>query len=178
MEDKLLRERPKSTLLPGPGSKVAAKPPEPEATASDAGEPGPWDDDDPLPEPGSAYVAACSRVSNKPEIVLHVMLKDGFSKGFAWSNFDSVDMVPGDNPGDDPVLVVRFAGLVPTELWISSNILGKLRACIGRQRIAWIREQPSKRGFDPKPALGDRAEIITSVAINDWKPKRPAAEGE
>jgi hypothetical protein len=177
MDDSLLRSRPKSTLLPGPGSK-GVKPPGPETAAGDAGaEAGPWDDYDPLPQPGSPYIAY-ARPGNKPEIVLHVMTKDGFSKGYAWSNFDSVDTAPGDGPGTGPVLVVRFAGLVPTELRISGSNLGKLHACIGRQRIAWIREQPSKRGFAAGVALGDKAETIASIAVNRWKPERVASEAD
>lgn len=177
-DDNLVRSRPQSTLLPGPGSKAAVKPPELVAAANDVAEPGPWDDFDPLPEPGSPYVAY-SRPGNKPELVLHVMTKDGFSKGYAWSNFDSVDVAPGDKPGSGPVLVVRFAGLVPTELRIScGRLLATLRACIGRQRIAWIREQPAKRGFDGVAAQGDRAEVIASIAVRQWKPERPVAGGD
>jgi hypothetical protein len=177
MDDNLMRSRPKSTLLPGPGSKVARAP---EAELSEAAEAGPWDDYDPLPQAGSPYMAACARPGNKPEIVLHVMLKDGFYRGFAWSNFDSVDTAPGDKPGSGPVLVARFAGLVPTELRISCSFLGKLHACIGRQRIAWIREQPSKRGFDAMAGLGDedKPEVITSIVVKRWKPERPSDGGE
>jgi hypothetical protein len=179
MEDSLERPRPISTLLPGPGSKAAVKPPEPKVVVKNAAEPETWDDYDPLPQPGSPYNAAHSRAGNKPEITLHVMLKDGFYKGFAWNNFDSVDTAPGDTPGSGPVLIVRFAGLVPTELRIScGRLLGTLHAAIGRQRIAWIREQPSKRGFDGIAAGGDRVEPITSIAVNRWKPERPAAGGD
>ena len=96
------------------------------------------------------------------------MLKDGFSKGYAWSNFDSVDTAPGDKPGRGPVLVVRFVGLEPTELRISGINLGKLHACIGRQRIAWIRERPSKRGFDREDCP---PEVIESIAVCRWKPQ-------
>jgi hypothetical protein len=175
MDDNLMRSRPKSTLLPGPGSK-AARAPEPEAELSEAAEP--WDDYDPLPQAGSAYTAAYARPGNKPEMILHVMLKDGYSKGYAWSNFDSVDTVAGDQPGGGPVLVLRFAGLDPVELWISGSNLGKLLACIGRQRIGWIREQPSKRGFDTVAALGDKAEVIAGIAVKRWKPERPSDGGE
>ena len=177
MDDSLLRSRPKSTLPTLHVGKAAAKPPEPEMMVNDVIEPGPWDDFDPLPQPGSPYVAH-ARPSNKPETVLHVILKDGFSRGYAWSNFDSVDTAPGDKPGSGPVLVVRFAGLTPTELRITGSNLGKLHACIGRQRIGWIRELPSKRGFDAAPVLGDKAEVIASIAVNVWKPERPKAGGE
>jgi hypothetical protein len=177
MDDSLLRSRPKSTLLPGPGSKAAVKPPEPDAETGGGADVGHWDDYDPLPLPGSPYVAY-GRPGNKPETVLHVVLKDGFSKGYAWNNFDSVDTAPGDKPGTGPVLVVRFAGLVPTELRISGSNLGKLHACIGRQRIAWIREQPSKRGFEAVAGLGDRAEVIASITVRPWQPERPSEGGE
>jgi hypothetical protein len=178
MDDSLLRNRPKSTLLPGPASKAAVRAPEPEAWADGGAEPGlPDDDVDPLPQPGSPYMAY-GRPGNKPELVLHVMSKDGFFKGYAWSNFDSVDTVPGDKPGSGPVIIVRFAGLVPTELRIVGSNLGKLHACIGRQRIGWIRERPSKRGFDAVAATGDRAEVIESIGVRQWKPDRRAEGGE
>jgi hypothetical protein len=157
-------------LLPGPGSKVAAKPPEPPETTERGGA-GPWDDFDPLPQPDSPY-AAYSRPGNKPEIVLHVMLKDGFFRGYAWSNFDSIDLAPSNAAGTGPVLVIRFAGLVPTELRITGSNLGKLHAYTGRQLLAWIREHPSKRGFGGIAAAGDGAEIITGIIIQPWKPQR------
>ena len=179
-DDTLMRPKPKSTLLAEPASKAAAKPPEPQIVVNNAaagGDAGSWDDFDPLPQAGDPY-KAYARPGNKPEITLHVMLKDGFYRGFAWNNYDSVDVAPSDKPGGGTVLVVRFAGLVPTELRIScGRLLGTLHAAIGRQRIAWIRELPSKRGFGGIAAVPDHAEAITSIAVNRWKPERPAAGG-
>jgi hypothetical protein len=162
MGDNLARDRarPHSTLLTEVGK--ASRQPIP-ATEEEADSPA-GEDFAVLPQPGSPYDAAYGRPGNKPEITLHVLLGDGFSKGYAWSNFDSVDTVAAEAPGGGPVLVVRFAGLVPTELRISGSNLSKLHACIGRQRIAWIREQPSKRGFDAASDK-DKAEIITGIAI-------------
>lgn len=177
MEDSLMRPRPKSTLLPGPGSKAAAKPPEPEVVVNNVAEPGPWDDFDPLPQPGDPY-KAYARPSNKPEILLHVMLKDGFFRGFAWSNLDSVDTVSSESPGVGPVLVLRFAGLMPTELRLCGSNLGKLHALVGQNRIVWIREHPSRRGFDGAGARDDKAEVITGVIIVPWKRKREAGGDE
>jgi hypothetical protein len=168
MDDSLLRARPKSTLLPGPGSKAAMNRLEDPDLEADGG---PWDEFDPLPHAGTPYTAAYARPSNKPETVLHVLLRDGFSKGYAWSNFDSVDTAAGDKPGNGPVIILRFAGLAPTELWIAGTNSGKLLSCLGRQRIGWIRELPSKRGFEAT-ALGDKAEIITSIDVRPWKPER------
>ena len=137
----------------------------------EAVQPMPVDDYEPLPLPGSSYAAAYSRPGNKPEITLHVMLKDGYYRGFPWSNFDSVDTAPGDGPGSSPVIILRFAGLEPTELRISVTNLGMLLALIGRQRISWIREQPSKRGFPAVPSPNEPAEIITSIGVERWKPE-------
>ncbi len=165
------RHRPQSTLL----AEVAkTRQPGPETVEEAGTEWTAGDDVEALPQPGSAYTAY-SRPSNKPEITLHVLLKDGSTRGYAWSNFDSVDTVGVDSPGGGPVLVVRFAGLLPTEVWISGRNLGRLHACIGRQRIVWIREQPSKRGFDAA-ATDDRTEVITRINFKPWKPDRQAGE--
>jgi len=56
--------------------------------------------------------------------------------------------------------------------------LGKLHACIGRQTIAWMREQPSKRGFEGIAASVGKADIIASIAVRQWKPGRPSEAGE
>jgi hypothetical protein len=167
-ENNVVRMRPQSTLLAG---KAAARQPMPEVEQEADGESLPTDDFDSLPLPGSAYLPY-ARPSNKPEITFHVMLKDGSWRGFAWSNFDSVDMLLPESAGVGPVLVARFGGLVPSELRIGGSNLGKLHALIGRQRIAWIREYPSRRGFDGAAAKDDKAEIITPVAITPWKPDR------
>ena len=176
MDDSLARLRSKSTL-PTPGIRAADKAPqlEPEARAGFERDTGLVDDVDPLPTPGSPYTAASSRPGNKPELTLHVMDKNGYYHGFAWSNFDSIDTAPGDRPGNGPVLIVRFTGLVPTELRISGSNLSALHAYLGQQRKSWIREQPSKRGFDAAPALGDRAEVITGIAVSRWKPEQADA---
>lgn len=176
MGDNLARERvrPQSTLVIEAGR---ARKPAPEAEERPGADAPPGDDFDELPQPGSTYGAAFSRPGNKPEPTLHVLLADGQFKGYAWSNFDSVDTETADHPGGGPVLVVRFAGLEPTELRISGRNLGRLHACIGRQRIVWIRELPSKRGFAGGPANDDKAEVITGIVIKRWKAERQAEAG-
>src|SRR5438309_219178 len=101
MGDNLARERvpPRSTLV----APAAAR--RPEADESAGADRPDWDDLDFLPPPGSPYVAY-GRPSNQPEITLHVLLKDGHWRGFAWSNFDSVDTAAADGPGGGPVLVL------------------------------------------------------------------------
>ena len=170
------RSRPTSTLLPLP-ARAEAKPREPEAEPDGEAESGPWDDYDPLPLPGSPYTAAYARPGNKTETTLHVMLKDGSVKGYAWCNYDSVDFSPGDGPGNGPTVTLRFAGLVPTELRFTGKGLGKLHSCIGRQRIAWVREQPSKRGFG-LVGQSEPSEVVAHIAVRQWRPERQSGGSE
>jgi hypothetical protein len=135
------------------------------------------DDIDPLPHQGTSPYVPYALARNQPEGTLHVLRQDGLWRGFAWSNFDSVDTAHGDSPGSGPVLVVRFAGLEPTELRLSGRNLGKLHACIGRNRVVWIRVLPSKRGFELAGASDDKAEVITAIAIRAWEPE-PKADGK
>jgi hypothetical protein len=176
MGDNLARERtqPRSTLA----VPAAARRPQPEAEAEEETEATTvaGDDFDPLPLPGSPY-KAYALARNQPEITLHVLFQDGHWRGFAWSDYAGVDMVPADSPGAGPVLVVRFAGLEPTLLLIAGRNLGKLHACIGRNRVVWIREQPSKRGFEAIGAKGEPVEVITRIDVSRWKPAREEDEG-
>ena len=170
MGDNLARERvqPRSTLAAPAAARKPAPEAEPEAgPAQSAGEALEL-----LPQPDSDYVAY-GRPSNKPEITLHVLLKDGYWRGFAWSDYAGVGTAPPDSPGSGPVLVVRFAGLEPIELRIVGRNLGKLQVCIGNHRIVWIRELPSDRGF-PAAARDDRSEVITRIVIRPWEPERQA----
>ena len=175
MGDNLARERvqPRSTLA----VPAAARRPQPEAAETPGVELATGGDSDPLPDADSPYVAY-GRPSNKPEITLHVMLRDGYWRGFAWSNYDSVEMVAPERAGAGPVLVLRFAGLMPAELWISGCNLRKLHVLLGQNRIAWMREVPSKRGFDGAAANRDTAEVITRIIPRPWKPDRGANPSE
>lgn len=170
MGDNLARERvqPRSTLA----VPAAARKPAPEAEPEAGTVPPAGDVLELLPRPDSAYMAY-GRPSNKPEITLHVLLKDGYWRGFAWSDYAGVGTAPPDSPGFGPALVVRFAGLEPTELRILGRNLGKLQVCIGHHRIVWIRELPSDRGFSAA-ARDDRAEVITCIVIRPWEPERQA----
>jgi hypothetical protein len=159
--DRVVRMPKRSTLMP-PGGK--AVPEAEEAAAMPL-----VDDVDPLPEPDDPY-KAYGRPGNKPEVTLHVLFKDGSMRGFAWSNFDSVDMLPV--PGGK-VLVARFNGLEPTELRLCGGNLGRLHVLIGQNRVAWMREHPSRRGFGGA-ATDDKAEVITGIIPSPWQPARQA----
>ena len=172
LADSLAKKRPQSTLLPPAGAAAMVKPvePEPETAAGD-GELGQGDDFDPLPQPGDPYVKAYATTRSGLTTTLHVLLATGVYRGFAWSNYDSVDMVPGDKPGSGPVMLLRFAGLVPTELRISGSNPGMLHACLGRQRVLWIRERPASRGFAAGANRGGPADAIESINVNPWQPE-------
>lgn len=163
--DTVVRMPKRSTLMP-PARKAV-----PEAEEPAESPPPVFDDVDPLPEPDAPY-KAYGRPGNKPEVTLHVLFKDGSWRGFAWSNYDSVDMVPV--PGGI-VVIARFNGLEPTELRLCGSNLGRLHVLIGQNRIAWIREHPSLRGFGGARA-DDKAEVITGIIPSPWKPAREAGE--
>ena len=119
-----------------------------------------------LPAAGDPYKAH-ARQSHKPEPTLHLLLRDGTYRGFSWGNYDSIDLLPGAEPGDGPVLVLRFAGIMAREVLITGRNLSKLHVYLGQQRIAWVRELPAKRGFaDPQAA------VITGLLV------RPVEEKE
>lgn len=112
-----------------------------------------------LPARGSVY-AARSRPANKPVATLHLLLADSSSRGFSYVNLDTVDLVPPEEPGRGPVLMLRFAGVVPKEVRITGRNLESIRDYIGHHRIAYLRQLPPGRDF-----LGDSEEVITGVEI-------------
>jgi hypothetical protein len=114
----------------------------------------------PLPKPGDPYKAH-SRASTSTLATLHVLLADASVKGFSYGNFDSIDLLPSKEPGGGPVIVVRFAGLVPSELLIVGRNLDLLHVQLGYYRIAWIRELPTQGNFSDKTAP-----LIRRVTIN------------
>jgi hypothetical protein len=164
MGDNLARQRtlPRSTLAVTP-----------EAVEADAASSVSGEDVYILPEADSPY-APYGRGVGKPEETLNVLLKDGYWRGFDWCNFDSVDTAPGDGPGSGPVLVLRFAGLEPTELRLSARNHRRLHGLLIRKVVVWIRELPSKRGFELAGASDDKAEVITAIAIHPWEPEQKA----
>lgn len=118
---------------------------------------------DPLPRPGDAYVAH-ARPSNKPVITLHCLMGDASCRGFAWANYDGIDLVPAKEPGGGPVLVLRFAGRELVDVVIEGRNLQRLYAYLGQNRIGWIRELPAGRDFRE-----DGTTVITQITIQTPK---------
>lgn len=119
---------------------------------------------EPLPRPGDPYKAH-SRADNKPAMTLHLLLRDGNTRGFAWGNFDSLDYQAGENPQDGPLLVLRFAGLMAVEVRIFGRNLGQLHAYLAQGRIHWIRELAG-------PDFGEQGTVITRLVIQPAEPVR------
>ena len=115
---------------------------------------------DPLPKSGDPYQAH-ARVANKPLLTLSFLLKDGTTvRGFTYANFDSIDRLAGDTPGGGPVIVMRFAGLAPTEVRIEGRNLNTLYAYLSQHRIIWVRERGSGRDF-----LGESDPVINGITL-------------
>jgi hypothetical protein len=164
-DDMLLRERtrPKSTLLPGPGSKAATarrtfemdEESEPESSA--------LDDFASLPLPGSAYDAAHSRASNKPVPTLRFIMGETI-RGLPYANYDSIDWLVPDKPGSSPAIVIRFTGLVPREAVITGRNLLKLYDLLSNHRVAWVRELPRGKDF-----LDAATTVVTNIVVDRIK---------
>jgi hypothetical protein len=142
-DDTLMRPRPKSTLLPGPGSKAAVAVQvvsnEPTAIAAP-------DRADPLPRPGDAYQAH-ARHANQPQMTLFLVGRDYLPDGFAYANLERVRMVDADKPGTPPLLVARFNGSVVTEVVMEGRHLLSVCNAIGLHLLPWVWEHPSPKDF-------------------------------
>ena len=114
---------------------------------------------DALPEPGDPY-KAYSRAANKPLLTVCFLLKDSAVRGFSYSNFDSIDRVPSPVAGGGPAIVMRFAGLAPSEVRMEGRNLNSLFDYAGQHRILWIRERGERRDFIEEPAT-----VVSKISI-------------
>ena len=113
---------------------------------------------DPLPLASDAYKAS-SRAANKPLLTVYFVLKDSSVRGFSYETFDSIDRLPSATPGGGPAVVVRFAGLTPSEVRLEGRDLGTLFDQIGQHRILWIRER-GQRDFREESGT-----VVTGITI-------------
>lgn len=167
-----VRERPGDAAGPRPQPAPAAAPPvwraedagDPPQARAQHREPGELDLAlpevfDPLPKAGDPYKAH-ARASNKPVLTVGFLLRDGTtSRGFSYATFDSIDLLPSPAPSGGPVIVVRFAGLAPTEIRIEGRNLSLLYAYLGQHRVAWVRERGG-RDF-----LEDSATVVSGITM-------------
>jgi hypothetical protein len=161
-DDNSLRERvrPKSTLLDDI-SRAAARGARPDG---DDEEPAPDGDAIiPLPQPGSPYDAAHARPESKPLPTLRFVMGDTV-RGLPYANLDSIDLVPADQPGGGPVIVIRFNGIVAREVKITGRHLFKLYDLLTAHRVSWVRALPKGKDF-----MGDGVTVVTGIVIERIK---------
>jgi hypothetical protein len=151
-DETLTRQKPRSTLLPGPGMAGVRTPVEKKP------EPPEGDDDTGLPSPDDDYVAH-SRPANKPVPTLRFIMADWQVRGLPYANLDSIDLVTDGKPGASPAIVIRYSGIVPREARITGRHVVTLYDKIADHRIAWVRVLPKGRDFH------DAAETVITGSV-------------
>ena len=64
------------------------------------------------------------------------------------------------DPGQGPVIVLLFAGIAATEIFLAGRNLDALYVSLGAHRTAWIRERSPSRDFIPA-----RETVVTGIKI-------------
>ncbi len=141
-------------------AKPNGEPPPAKAEAEPVEELPPLDDVSPLPGPGDAY-KAYARASNKPLPTLVLLLANASTRGFSYANLDTIDLLPSSDPGQGPVIVLRFSGITPTEIVLPGRNLDALYVALGAHRVAWVRERSPSRDFIPAAET-----VITGIRFN------------
>jgi hypothetical protein len=118
---------------------------------------------DPLPQPGDPY-KAFSRAANQMLPTLYLLMSDATSEGFAYANLDKCNLVK-DGPGQPPVIVLRFYGVINSEVRIVGRNMALLYNYLGHHRILWIRQLPEDRNFRGLFAAAET--VITGITISD-----------
>jgi hypothetical protein len=136
-------------------------PPAMPAGASEPPEAADFDRADPLPRADDPY-RAYGRAGNKPLTTLFLLPKGQLPDGFAYANLERVTMRAADSPGGSPLLVLRFAGSVVSEVRIAGRQLANLCNLIGQHRVPWVRQLPNGRDFSD-----DAETVITAITITE-----------
>lgn len=113
---------------------------------------------DPMPRPGDAYKAH-GRPEKKPDLSIYFVTRDFGYRGFSYGVFGEVLFLPGDKPGSNPVLTVRF-NFVATEVVIEGRNLHAIFNGIMLHRMPWVWEHPS-----PKDFRDDNATVISKITF-------------
>lgn len=171
LEDKVIPMRGKFSIkemLGQPGDAKAEPEPKgespPQANGEAAREPAadplpPMERLPPLPGPGDPY-KAYARPANQMLPTLVLLLADASVKAFSYNNLDTLDLLPAKDAGDGPVMVLRFSGIVATEIVLTGRDLDELYNYLGFHRVAWIRERSPSRHF-----LSEMETVITGIRI-------------
>ncbi len=119
---------------------------------------------DPLPRPGEGY-RPHARFMNRlgsDQRMIHFVHGDFVCDGFTYHDLRRVRMERGHQPGQSPVLVLRFIEAVVTEVTIAGRNLDELHHYISEGSMPWVWEQP--KGFKP---VGDLATVITGITFRE-----------
>lgn len=114
---------------------------------------------DPLPKAGDAYKAH-ARVSNKPELMLGLLLTSVPLDAFAYGDLRRVRLLEPQVPGGGPVLCLRFMEAEISDVLIEGRNLLTLTDYLQMHRIRWLRECP--KGKEPKDPA---APVITRIEV-------------
>jgi hypothetical protein len=117
------------------------------------------DDLSPLPGPGDPY-KAYARPANQMLPTLVLLLADASAKGFSYGNLDQVDLLTASDPGQGPVIALRFTSVIATEVRIMGRNLDFLYNLLGFHRIGWVRERSPSGDFIPEGET-----VITGITI-------------
>jgi hypothetical protein len=106
---------------------------------------------DPLPTAESTYKAAGRNMARPLETIFFVP-KGWLPRGFAYANLEEVYLRESDDPGQGPLLVVRFAGSRVTEVVMSGRLVKQLLDGLGRRVCPWLWELPRDKDFKSEDA--------------------------
>lgn len=117
---------------------------------------------DPRPRPGDAY-RPCARFMNRLEerqTMLHFIARDCTPTGFPYANLDGIRFEKSGQPGGGLDLVVRFAGVKPTEACLAGRNLDGIYDWIAAGTLPWVWERP-----DGIYREDDTATVITRITF-------------
>ena len=119
---------------------------------------------DPLPKPGDRYrphARFLNRMSSEQKLI-HFIHGDFVCDGFSYHDLRRVRLLPPKEPGQGPLLVLRFIEAVVMEVTIGGRNLDDLHYYISEHTMPWVWEQP--RGFK---TADDRATVITGINFEE-----------
>ena len=119
---------------------------------------------DPLPKPGDSYrphARFMNRLGSDQKFI-HFVHGDFICDGFTYHDLRRVRLLPPDQPGQIPTLVLRFIEAAITEVTIAGRNLDDLHYYISEGSMPWVWEQP--KGFKP---AHDLATVITSITFRE-----------
>jgi hypothetical protein len=117
---------------------------------------------DPLPRRGDPYRAHArflGQLNLQPRLI-HFVLGDFVREGFAYGDLRRLRHLPSPDPGQGPVILMRFVEAEITDVLIEGRLLDDVYHWIGECAMPWLWEQPP--GFK---TADEGAAVITRITI-------------